>query len=233
MIRALSKTSAAFFVLTLSGCGGHTVDFTPKDGVDTPLGTTLDACPELAANVTLTSGNGDVVITKVCIRDELGDYYPPGFYDSPPPPPGLTVVPAGHTYAAVYVFAPGYTPLASAVSSSGTVYAAPDNIYGSTSGCLSLPEDDPSNLVGSNTTLDGSTLTQQLSEEIGSGEQVAVSLNVSAIFAGGPSCAAGGVCGGGFGLRFYVGGPPPGLTPDDPESGGPIVAGPVCDAGAD
>jgi len=238
MPRTLSKSSARALVTALStaglfACGGKTLDFTPTDGIAAPLGKTMADCPALAANVTLTTGSGDIVITSACIRDEESNYYPPGLFDSAPPPPGLVVVPAGHTYSVVYQFAAAYAPSATGVASSGTVYVAPDNINGNASGCFSLPEDDTSNLVASKTTLDGDLLTQQIVNEVGTGEQISVLLDIDSILFGGPSCANGGVCGAGFGVRFYVGGPPPGQPVDDAGAGAPVVVGgPSCADGA-
>ncbi len=125
-------------------------------------------------------------------------------------------MPAGHTYAVVYQFAPAYPPRSSGLGSVSSVYVAPYPIDLDPSaptsggapivGCGVLPEDSPSNLVTSKATLDGSLLTQQIVDEVATGEQVDAVLNLSAILPG--NWESGGPCGSGFNVRFYVGSVP-------------------------
>jgi hypothetical protein len=218
----------ALFVVAMAsaGCGGKTLYFTESA---LSVGETMDACPTLDPSVTLTNGNGDAVITSICARDETGRYYAIELDDAPPPPPGLTVLPAGHTYAIVYRFASGYVPAARAVGSSAHAYAAPDGIYGNASGCTSFPEDGKRNLTPSETSLDGDLLVQALEGVVPAGDQVVSELDVGDLFAGTPSCEAGGVCGGGFTIRFYVGHPPAGApTSSGAPAGSSALAGPAC-----
>ena len=94
----------------------------------------------------------------------------------------MPIVPAGHTYAVVYQFAPAYTPWSSGLGSVSSVYVAPDPINLDPSaptsggapivGCGVLPEDSASNLVASKATLEGSLLVQQIVDEVATGEQV-------------------------------------------------------------
>jgi len=227
MRHLLSCFVAAF--AALPACGGNSLDFSPTNGIAAPLGTTLDACPTLDPSVTLTTGNGDAVITGVCMRDELGNYYAAELSDTPPPAPGLPVLPAGHSYSIVYRFDPSYTPAASRVPGTVKAYAAADNIYGNAgASCIASPDDDAANLVPSTMTLDGDTLVVALGTPVASGQQVVTELDVAALFAGGTPCNAGGVCGEGFGAAFYVGAVPPGKADPDPGGGAPVISGPFC-----
>jgi hypothetical protein len=186
------------------------------------IGTSADACPALAANVTLVSASGDIIITSACMRDELGNLYPSGLSDTDAVMP---IVPAGHSYAMVYQFAPAYTPRSSGLSSVSQVYVAPDNINGDPSDPQSyfvcLPEDSSSNLVASKATLEGSLLVQQIVGEVASGEQVDAVLDLGAILPG--NCKDGGPCGSGFNVRFYVGSVPPAVPVYDGSSCGDLV----------
>jgi hypothetical protein len=201
----------AVSALTVSACGGSTLDFTTTHGVSTRVGTTMEDCPALPANVTLTTASGDIVITSVCIRDDEGSYYASGLSDTST---WVPTVPAGHVYSVVYQFAAAYTPPSSKVPTAGTVYVARDPVDldpstgngGAVVGCAPQPEDDPSNLVASTATLDGGTISQQITDVVATGEQVDAALDIGALFA--DDCESGGPCGGGFNVRFYVGSEP-------------------------
>lgn len=221
------RIKALIFVAVASaGCGGKTLYFTESA---LSVGETMDACPTLDPSVTLTNAAGDAVITGICARDEAGRYYAIELSDTPPPPPGLTVLPAGHTYAIVYRFASGYVPPERSAGSAAHTYAAPDGIYGNASGCTSFPEDSKQNLTPSRTSLEGDLLVEALEAVVPAGDQVVSELDVGELFAGTPSCEAGGVCGGGFTIRFYVGHPPTGApTSSGASAGSPVVEGRPC-----
>jgi hypothetical protein len=177
-------------------CAGHDLSSAPADELGEPIGTSMDSCPSLAGDVTLTTAAGDIVITAVCMRDELGRYYDSELSDTPLPSPGVPIVPAGHRYSVVYRFAPAYASGMTHIASSSTAYVAADSV---------LPEEDAENLVATTSTLDGDLLVQSLADPLAAGEHVDSNLDIDALFSGALPCAEGGICGAAFDVRFYVG----------------------------
>jgi hypothetical protein len=212
---ALSTSSVRFLGLVslaacaaCAACGGKTLDFSPA--VATPLGTSVSSCPALGAAATVTTGTGAIVISRMCVRDEKGRYY--AGQSDPNAAPGESgsvpvVLPADHTYALVYEFAPGFTPTrASAAPTAAVVYVG-----------SSAPELDPCADAGvappaaSTTTFEGNLLVQQLSNAVGMGQYVSSVVDVGALFGGACSDTSASphvFCASGFGDMFYVGSAP-------------------------
>ncbi len=210
MDRTLPLTTLAALALSLPlvlvGCGGKvdTLAFArTTQGESTPLGS-FDDCPVLASNVTAVAGNGQVMITKACFKDDLGKYYDALLSDGPVPSPGLAVLPAGRKYAFVVQFGDGWVPTAAAAATPDVAraYAAPDNIY-SEGPCMELPEDREANRVAATATLAGNVLTFALTDGVPSGDQVDTTLDFGLLY---PTVYAStpGEIAYGFNARFYV-----------------------------
>jgi hypothetical protein len=199
--RCLSVVFALALPTSAIACGQETVAFS-HDNLQGPLGTSLDDCPLLPADTTLTL-DGTIVIRRVCILDDHGTYYASGLTDSDPPPPGLAVVPGGHAYAIVYEFDGAWVPTASAATAGSKAYAGPDNVYAGM-----LPEGIPGQkLTTTSVTVAGTVMTQKLGAVLPDGDQVASTLDLSALFPTHPELALDG-----FAMRFYIGHPPQGPT---------------------
>jgi hypothetical protein len=211
MLHALARTVTVVSIpIVALACGGQTAGPPgASGGTSAALGMSMASCPSLAPNVTAVK-DGKVVITKVCMKDELGHYYDAELSDTAVPAPGLPVLPAGRKYSIVYQFGDGWVPGAT-TTTGARAYAAPDNIYNRVPGTL-VPENSESNRVGSTSTIDANLLTQELPDIVPSGEQVVSVLDFSVLYPSAYSCASRGTPTGGcagFSVRFYVGSPPP------------------------
>jgi hypothetical protein len=197
--------------MLLAGCGAKadTLAFAnTTQGESVPLAS-FDDCPLLAANVTQTDQNGNIVIARACFKDDTGKYYDALYSDGPEPPgPGLAVLPAGRKYAFVVQFTDAWIPPASAATSpeAARAYASVDNIF-SEEACMQLPEDNEANRVATTTTLAGNTLTVSLNDGVPAGEQVVPIIDFSKIYPALPACSFESFSMGciNFNGRFYVG----------------------------
>jgi hypothetical protein len=195
--------AAVSAALLVAGCSGkvETLSFARTTaGLSGPL-PSLSDCPLLAANLTVTTATGQVVVTRACFMDDQGNYYDALYSDGPElTPSGIPILPGGRKYSFVVQFADAWTPAAVATDV-GSAYAGPNNIFSENAPCC--PEDQASNRVPTSATLEGNVLTISLMDLVPNGEQVDVQFDCSLVWATpGPECGA-------FNGRFYVNDAPP------------------------
>ena len=208
MTRArLLATSVLGGASFLFGCTGKadTLSFTSTLQQAESVGTSMSACPTLAANVTLTTQSGAPIITKACFLSDQGEYYPSGLSDTSA---AIQILPGGHQYSIVYEFADGWVPSGANATSASSVFTAPEAIPSVGCSGFGLPEDDASNLAASRVTVVGNTLTQSLVDIVADGEQLVSLLDLSKLYAC-RSSPCGGFFGDGFTLRAYIAHVPP------------------------
>jgi hypothetical protein len=199
MLATSVVTCALLATATATGCSGKvdTLEFSRGQEQATSIGTSMSACPALAANVTLPDNSGHPIITKLCYLDDEGHYFDSMLSDTAGP---LPILPGGHRYSIVYEFADGWVPSQTNAAAGAHVYMAPRVVI---SPCAqALPEDDPANLVAAQVTVQNNTLTQDIPNVLPDGEQLVSFLDLSALYGCSGRCTE--PSADGFVVRTYI-----------------------------
>jgi hypothetical protein len=209
-----TKRLALCALLAAVSCGREGIDATsptgdPSTGLSSLQLLAIAKCPTYP---------GGAEISRACMFDSNGRTYAEDGT--------LYVFPAAPPYGAIFVFQPGYVPLAADVTSEGSgasvrVYAAPYDV-GSGSQCCS--EDSEANRISADTVLDGNgALIISVPQIVPSGYQIAIILDFGSLYRSRLAPANGGPCdlpdqqactyasASGFAMRFYVGSAPAGV----------------------